>query len=155
MSKNLFLAVMAFFLISFATANMNNGVQNAKTDLQIPDADKPDGGTDPKSDFAGHITQNTVWTEDMLITGDVWIDAGITLTIFPGVKVKFAYIDANANGIGDLNFYINGQLFAQGTPENKVYFMAQRTTPTTKDWVGITYGTPESGQLSTLSNVVI
>ena len=37
--------------------------------------------------FAGHITENTTWEEDIIITGDTWVDEGVTLTLMPGVTV--------------------------------------------------------------------
>ncbi|MDY0286432.1 MAG: LamG-like jellyroll fold domain-containing protein [Bacteroidales bacterium] len=107
------------------------------------------------TDFSGHISQNTIWTSDMLITGDVWIDQDVTLTIYPGVHVYFPFVDANNDGIGDIDFTINGQLFAQGAEGNSIFFRSNEVTTSKKDWGGITYTTPESGELSTLSYVNI
>jgi len=41
----------------------------------------------------GHIDEDTTWTEansPYVVTGNVTVDAGVTLTIEPGVVVKFA-----------------------------------------------------------------
>ena len=105
--------------------------------------------------FAGHITANTAWSTDIIITGDVWVDADVTLTIMPGVHVYFTFIDMNLDGIGDTDFFIEGRLFVQGMPTNKVYFTSNETNPQPGDWYGITYTTPDAGELSTLSNTEI
>ncbi len=105
--------------------------------------------------FDGHVSQNTTWTTDQIITGDVYIDPGVTLTIAAGVKVYFTYIDQNSDGIGDIKFYIQGRLLTQGTPSQKVYFKPYDTViPAAqkgKVWGGIQYTTAASGDLSTLA----
>ncbi len=39
--------------------------------------------------FSGHITENTTWGQDIFISGDVWVDSAVTLTIASGVTVTF------------------------------------------------------------------
>jgi len=104
---------------------------------------------------SGHITENTTWSTNQIVTGDIWIDAGVTLTISAGVSVLFPFVDQNADGIGDLDFFINGRLLTQGTPTSKVYFKSNETSPGLKDWGGIKYTTASTGELSTLSNTEI
>jgi Right handed beta helix region len=89
--------------------------------------------------FSGHITANATWSEDILITGDTWIDEGVTLTINAGVTVSLPKVDANADDIGDIDFIINGRLLTQGTPDNKVIFTSLEDDPQPDDWGGIDY----------------
>ncbi len=94
--------------------------------------------------FSGHITQNTVWDNDIIITGDVWIDTDITLTIEPGVTVSFLKIDVANDGIGDIDFIVNGRLDVNGTEINPVTFTSWETNPQPGDWKGITHDNPTS-----------
>lgn len=36
---------------------------------------------------SGHITENSVWEQNVFVTGDIVIDSGVTLTIEPGNRV--------------------------------------------------------------------
>lgn len=50
----------------------------------------PDGSGEASSwttTFSGAVTANTVWTENILLTGDVTVNSGVNLTIEPGVTV--------------------------------------------------------------------
>lgn len=106
---------------------------------------------------SGHITANTTWSTDQIVTGDLTIDVGVTLTIAAGVTVTFPFLDQNSDGIGDIDIIINGRLLTQGTPSQKVYFKPYATSGIRwgKEWGGIQYLTPAAGELSTLSNTVI
>lgn len=105
--------------------------------------------------ISGHITTNTIWTTDQIVTGDLYIDAGVTLTIAAGVTVSFPFVDQDIDGIGDIDFVIYGRLLVQGTPSQKVYFKSNEPSPGKKDWAGIDYLTAAGGDLSTLSNMEI
>ncbi len=104
--------------------------------------------------FSGHITQNTVWDSDVLITGDVWIDTDITLTIEEGVTVSFLKIDIANDGVGDIDFIINGRIDVNGTEANPVVFTSWETNPQPGDWQGITHDNPTS-VYSTIDHAVI
>lgn len=104
---------------------------------------------------SGHITQDTTWSIDQIVTGVLYVDAGITLTIMPGIHVTFPKIDQNADGIGDIYIEVSGRLQVQGTLSNKVIFSSNQATPARSDWLGIKYITPQSGLLSTFSNAEI
>ena len=101
--------------------------------------------------FSGHITSNTTWEEDIIITGDTWVDEGVTLTIMPGVIITIPKVDQNADGLGDIDFIINGRLLCQGTPENRVVFKSLEVSPQHGDWVGITFSAAEDQSLSIIS----
>ena len=65
---------------------------------------------------SGAITADTTWTtanSPYIITGDVTVNAGVRLTIEPGVVVKF-----NATR----SLIINGILDAQGIADNRIVF---------------------------------
>jgi len=64
----------------------------------------------------GTISTDTEWTIDKspyLIQNNFTVPSGVTLTIDPGVVLKFT-------GGGDL--YISGAVVANGTPDEKIYF---------------------------------
>lgn len=104
---------------------------------------------------SGHITTDTTWNTNQIVTGALYIDAGVTLSIMPGVQVTVPKIDQNADGIGDIYIEVTGRLQVQGSVSNKVVFRSNQTTPAPSDWLGIKYLTPQAGTLSTISNAEI
>jgi len=101
---------------------------------------------------SGTISQDTVWSMDTIegqpyvVTGDLTVNAGVTLQIVPGTVVKFAaYRSAN-----NARLVVKGILDAQGTTAAPIYFTSMRddspevlgdtngdgtaTTPAAADW---------------------
>jgi hypothetical protein len=74
------------------------------------------------------------------VSDDLFVPEGVTLTIQPGVELRFdsAY-GLHHSGAG-LN--VQGTLFARGTPEEKIIFRSAATTPSSADWRGITITLP-------------
>ena len=106
--------------------------------------------------FSGAITSDTTWNDDILITGDVTINAGVTLTITPGVTVFFAAgSDDTTSGVWtdrpELHAY--GTLNAVGTEENPIYFTSNAVTKAAGDWGGIVI--LKNSTQSTLTNCVV
>ncbi|MEZ4463879.1 MAG: right-handed parallel beta-helix repeat-containing protein, partial [bacterium] len=66
--------------------------------------------------------ESQVWFGTVLVTGDVRVLPGHTLTIAAGTQVLFVYQDQNNDQIGDLTLQVNGRLLVQGEPENPVVF---------------------------------
>jgi hypothetical protein len=67
--------------------------------------------------ISGVVTSNTVWTWESspyVLTGDLTVNSGVTLTIEPGVIVDF----------GARTLRVDGALIAQGTSANKVLFLS-------------------------------
>jgi hypothetical protein len=89
-------------------------------------------------DFSGHITSNTVWNEDMILTGDVWVDEGITLTVQAGITVEVPFLDVDMNGIGDIELEVNGVMNVNGIEEDPVFFRCLEDSTTSIGWQGIT-----------------
>ena len=98
------------------------------------------------------ITTDTVWSlaESPYIVRDViTVDTGATLTIEPGVIIKF---DPIYTGVFN-RLYIKGKLIAEGTTENRIYFTSLyddamggdtngdggATTPVSKSWYAINF----------------
>ncbi len=89
--------------------------------------------------FSGTISENTQWSDDIIITGDVTINAGVVLTIDAGVTVSFTRIDADTDGLGDIDFIVNGRLLTNGTANNPVIFTSNEDSPAPGDWAGIDF----------------
>ncbi|UCE35953.1 MAG: right-handed parallel beta-helix repeat-containing protein [Thermoplasmata archaeon] len=90
----------------------------------------------------GHITENTTWYHSQspyYIEGDVYVDENITLTIEPGVDVRFN----GGNGL-----YIDGFLNAVGTSNRIINFSSNKTSPTTSDWEGIQINSTGHAEIS-------
>ena len=91
-----------------------------------------------------HISVDSTWTEDITLTGDIIIDAGVTLTINSGITIKVVPIDTDVDGIGDIDIIVNGSLEVLGVEDSLVYFIPYDTTSaivTNKDWGGIDINT--------------
>jgi hypothetical protein len=77
---------------------------------------------------SGPITSDATWTlanSPYIVTGNVLVMNGVTLTIEPGVTVKFDSAKA---------LQIDGTLIARGTSSNKVTFTSNQATPAAGDW---------------------
>jgi hypothetical protein len=82
----------------------------------------------------GSVTSNTTWAvadSPITVTGNVTVDAGVTLTVEPGVTVEF-----DTGKVLD----INGTLIAQGTSSDKVTFTSSAASPAAGDWGYIRFG---------------
>ena len=81
------------------------------------------------SEVSGTIS-TTTWTTSYVyyVTDDITIDAGETLTINAGVRVKFY------DGKG---MTVNGKLLANGTADEHVLFTSKEPTPLPGDWTNI------------------
>ena len=84
-----------------------------------------------EAQISGPITSDTTWTlasSPVSVAGDVVVLAGRTLTIEPGVRVRFAA------GTG---LTVEGVLIASGTSVDTVVFTSASVTPARGDWNGI------------------
>ena len=70
---------------------------------------------------SGTVT-TTTWTGTIVITGDVVVPAGNTLTVAEGTSVLFVHIDQNSDGVGDYDIVVNGTLDVNGTQAKPVLF---------------------------------
>ncbi|HEC77628.1 MAG TPA: T9SS type A sorting domain-containing protein [candidate division WOR-3 bacterium] len=97
--------------------------------------------------FSGHISKDTTWSTDILIKGDVWVDSGVTLTINPGVSVKFIpNFDDEHAGIDTTRaeFIIKGVMKLLGNDSMYVTFTSNSATPQKNDWYGIRFECKDS-----------
>ncbi|MDH5733889.1 MAG: right-handed parallel beta-helix repeat-containing protein, partial [Candidatus Bathyarchaeota archaeon] len=87
----------------------------------------------------GEITQDTIWTltdSPFVVSKDVTIYSGATLTMEPGIEVKFG---------GNFSLIVNGRLSAKGTQDNVITFTSNKDQPGASDWNTIQFsGTLQS-----------
>ncbi len=105
--------------------------------------------------ISGHITTNTIWSTDQIVTGDLWVDPGVTLTIQAGVNVTVPFLDANSDQVGDVDIIVDGRLIVQGTSNNLVVFESLESVPGNRDWGGIDILTPQNGSTTILNWVLV
>lgn len=84
-----------------------------------------------QTNVSGFISANTTWNlggSPYIVVGNVLVSHGFTLTIEPGVVVKFNT---------DKALQIDGELIAIGTPQNKITFTSNQISPSAGDWAKI------------------
>ena len=133
---------------------LSNGVPYTVGSATIPDVNGE--ATSWSTTFSGVINTNTVWDQNILLTGDVTVNSGKILVIEPGVTVFFAAnSDDQATGLwtdkAELQIY--GTLTADGTEEAAIYFTSTAESKDMGDWGGIVIH-KDSGN-SSLSQCVI
>jgi parallel beta-helix repeat protein len=80
----------------------------------------------------GPITQDTIWTlvdSPFVVSKNVTVYSSATLTIEPGVEVKFG---------GNLSLIISGKLYANGTSKT-ITFTSNKMQPKVGDWQAIVF----------------
>ena len=88
---------------------------------------------------SGVITSDTTWTKansPYIVTSNLMIMENVTLTIEPGVTIKFN----KSTGLKN-----NGRLIAMGTEENMIIFTSNQETPNLNDWIGIQFDSDAIG----------
>ena len=91
---------------------------------------------------SGTISTNTTWTlanSPYTVTNDITVASGVTLTIEPGVEVKF---DAGKK------LEIEGTLIARGTSSDKITFTSSAASPAAGDWGYIRFDDDPVGSAS-------
>ena len=76
----------------------------------------------------GAITSDTVWDvtgSPYVVTGDITVNNGVSLTVDAGVEVRFD---------GNYALIVRGTLLADGTPSDPVLFTSNRPEPAPGDW---------------------
>jgi hypothetical protein len=85
------------------------------------------------TDVGGPIISDTTWTlanSPYVVIANVEVWEGVTLTIEPGVEVRFN---------SGYNLQVNGTLVARGTPAQPILFTSNQANPQSGDWNGILF----------------
>jgi parallel beta-helix repeat protein len=83
------------------------------------------------TNVSGIINTDTTWDilgSPYIVVGNVTVPNGITLTIDPGVEVRFD---------GYYGLFVNGTLFAIGSDSNRIVITSNKSSPAEKDWNSI------------------
>jgi len=89
----------------------------------------------PNTDVGGEIVIDTTWSlanSPYTVTSDVIVQNGITLTVEPGVEVRFN----NNTGL-----YVHGAVRAVGTVAQPITFTSSSATPVPGQWDGLFFET--------------
>jgi hypothetical protein len=86
----------------------------------------PPPGATPTRVYRGEnfIGEDTTWEGEVLIDGTVMVAAIAHLTVAPGTVVRFAFRDADGDGVGESEIFVQGRLDAEGTREEPITFTA-------------------------------
>jgi parallel beta-helix repeat protein len=94
----------------------------------------------------GFITQDTIWTlvdSPFVVSKDIIISEGATLTIEPGVEVRFG---------GFFNLTVEGRLIAEGLANKMIRFTSNKLEPHAGAWGTLWF---TSAQESSLSHCIV
>ncbi|MEM2972202.1 MAG: PKD domain-containing protein [Candidatus Bathyarchaeia archaeon] len=89
----------------------------------------------------GFITQDTVWTlvdSPFVVSNDLTILEDATLTIEPGVEVRFG---------GSFSITVEGRLVAEGLQHKPIKFTSNRLQPESGSWVTIKFNSAQQSSL--------
>ena len=86
---------------------------------------------------SGVINTDETWSGEVLVTGDVVVASGVTLTILPGSTIRFLPgVDDQASGdypsLAEIR--VIGVLVAVGTAQQPIQFTSFAATPIPGDW---------------------
>lgn len=87
-------------------------------------------GADEPITTSGYLSSDETWSGRVILTGDVTIPEGITLTIVPGTTVLCtAHSDDQKSGNQQklISLEVRGTLIAQGTPSEPIRFTSTET----------------------------
>ena len=88
----------------------------------------------------GSLVEDETWGGELIITGDITVPAGVTLTIAPGSKITFSPNRDDLFGGSDQSraeLVVNGALIIQGTADAPVEITSDAPFPLEGDWAGI------------------
>jgi parallel beta-helix repeat protein len=94
----------------------------------------------------GPIVRDTIWTRvdsPLIVSNNVTVDPAVTLTIEPGVEVRFGE---------NLSLIVNGRIVADGTEDKIIRFTSNNMTADNGDWGTILFN---GIQPSSLTNCII
>ncbi|MEA2012375.1 MAG: right-handed parallel beta-helix repeat-containing protein [Verrucomicrobiota bacterium] len=131
----------------------------------------PGGSIDTRVESAsitGHIVADQTWSGEIHLTGDVWIDSGVTVTVEPGTTIRVAANsdDQHAGGSGivdelttddpttlddygksHIGINVYGRLIAIGTPDAVIQLTSDAVSPSQTDWHGLWFREGSTGDL--------
>jgi len=127
----------------YRVTSVNNYGQESEYSTEVNATPAYAGSTTVDSD----ITTDTIWLlshSPYIVTTSIEVSSGTSLTIEPGVEVRF---DTGS-------FDIRGNLIAEGTHSNPVIFKSNNQTPALGDWSGLRFLGSESGTSRLLHCVI-
>lgn len=90
--------------------------------------------------WQGKLVQDTKWSGEIRVVGDIIVPPGVSLTIEPGTKIIIdPQTDATSSGKdkSKVEIYVFGSIVASGNPANKITFTSAASQPQMADWYGI------------------
>jgi hypothetical protein len=97
----------------------------------------------------GTLREDTAWTKEgspYIVTDDIIVPKQVTLSIDPGVTVRFKRDMPSRAGlnVGDLEIVVRGTLVVQGAAKDTVYLTSDSDDPRWTDWQGIIADGPDA-----------
>jgi len=126
-----------FYVAALATISIS-ACRKIESDGAIVYVPETGGGTGTAKTvtITNHVTKDTTLRaiDNNILSGLVYVDAGVTLTVEKGATVKGAYAGTSTAA---LIIKRGAKLMAVGTQEAPIIFTSASPTPTSGDWAGI------------------
>jgi parallel beta-helix repeat protein len=127
-------------------------------DLQPVTTTSPFGESKPDENIpisttittSGSVEQDEIWQGDILITGDILIPPGITVTVEPGTTIRFTAQKDDQHSPDEydaeveqtwhtrlISIFVAGSLEARGTDDQPIVFTSDRQVIQEMDWESI------------------
>lgn len=131
--KNCIFYIAAFALVSITACRK---IETDGEPILIPGGGSGGGSTGKTVTLSGHVTKDTTLyaIDNNILSGLVYVDAGVTLTVQKGTTVKGAYSGTNTAA---LIIKRGAKLMAVGTQDAPIIFTSASPTPVSGDWGGI------------------
>ncbi|NLI80011.1 MAG: carboxypeptidase regulatory-like domain-containing protein [Candidatus Riflebacteria bacterium] len=110
----------------------------------------------PAGELTADVTWKAAWSP-IDLAGDIWVPAGVTFTVEPGVTVRVAASDASQLGYDPnaCEIVADGRLLIGASASLPVRFISASAQPTRTDWQGIRVRTPQGVTGSVLAGLAV
>ncbi len=109
----------------------------------------PAGALRAETRVGGEITGHQSWNKTgnpHIVTGDITIPKGSSLTVGPGVEIRFKRDINDRHGLNffDLEVLVEGELIVNGAENDTVVFTSDSESPRWTDWQGLVIRGPDA-----------
>ncbi len=131
------LLVLSLFTPIFIHTNPYNALEQKGDTIHNEPLPPPDSSQTPTQIVKGTLTQNTVWSGDILVEATVVIPTGVNLTILAGTVIRFKHYRDYTYPVKVYLIAQGGNILAVGNSSDRIWFTSDAPSPINGDWGSI------------------